>query len=186
MNATLPSTRPAIITSILSFYSQVHDTNAGIASQPRTVEVDDGWRPPPHRIVPNAPDSGVSTTQPLAFTCLRYEVLRPPYVVNFETDLVCSRCKALSTNMSHKQWHDWVSPDVPYVILCPGVPLHPTDRTAFQGVCAPGSFSRGTHPNTAAGCGPTRPRLENAERSSSHVLALGVYSSLSGPQRISK
>src|ERR1700722_16249134 len=85
MNATLPSTRPAISTSILFSYSQVHDTNAGIASQPRTVEVDDGWRPPPQRIVPNAPDCGASTTQPLAFTCLRYEVLRPSYVVSFGT-----------------------------------------------------------------------------------------------------
>jgi hypothetical protein len=72
MNATLPSTRPAIITSILFSYSQVHDTNAGIASQPRTVEVDDGWRPPPQHIVPNAPDCGASTTQPLAFTCTDY------------------------------------------------------------------------------------------------------------------
>jgi hypothetical protein len=54
------------------------------------------------------------------------------------------------------EWHDWVSPDVPYITLCPGLPLHPTDRPAFQGVCAPGSFSRDTHPNTTAGCGPTR------------------------------
>jgi hypothetical protein len=66
MNATLPSTRPVIITSILFSYSQVHDTNAGIASQPRTVEVDDGWHPPPQRIVPNAPDCSASTTQPSA------------------------------------------------------------------------------------------------------------------------
>jgi len=41
MNATLPSTRPAITNSILSSFSQLHDTNAGIASQQRTVEVDD-------------------------------------------------------------------------------------------------------------------------------------------------
>jgi hypothetical protein len=95
MNATLPSTRPAIITSILSFYSQVHDTNAGIASQPRTVEVDDGRRPPPQRIVPNAPDCGASTTQPLAFTCLRYEVSRPSSVVYFETAFSSARAQSI-------------------------------------------------------------------------------------------
>jgi len=33
-------------------------------------------------------------------------------------------CDKLTTNMSHKQWHDWVSPepDIPYATLCQGLP----------------------------------------------------------------
>jgi hypothetical protein len=34
-------------------------------------------------------------------------------------------CDKLTTNMSHKQWHDRVSPDIPYITLCPGLPVTP-------------------------------------------------------------
>ena len=29
----------------------------------------------------------------------------------------------LAANMSRKQWHDWVSPDIAYIALCPGLPI---------------------------------------------------------------
>jgi WD40 repeat protein len=32
-------------------------------------------------------------------------------------------CDKLGSNMSHKQWRDWVSPGVDYVELCPGLPV---------------------------------------------------------------
>ncbi len=32
-------------------------------------------------------------------------------------------CDKLVTNMTHQQWRDWVSPDVPYTILCPELPV---------------------------------------------------------------
>jgi WD40 repeat protein len=31
----------------------------------------------------------------------------------------------LVANMSHKQWHDWISPDIPYTAVCPGLPIAP-------------------------------------------------------------
>ena len=34
-------------------------------------------------------------------------------------------CDKLPTNMSHKQWRDWVSPAIPYIILCPGLAIAP-------------------------------------------------------------
>jgi WD40 repeat protein len=34
-------------------------------------------------------------------------------------------CNKLTTNMSHKQWHDWVASDIGYVPLCPGLPIAP-------------------------------------------------------------
>ncbi len=34
-------------------------------------------------------------------------------------------CDKLTTNMSRKQWHDWVSPDIEYAELCPGLPIPP-------------------------------------------------------------
>ena len=37
-------------------------------------------------------------------------------------DLLCNK---LTTNMSHKQWRDWVSPDIPYKMVCPGPPVAP-------------------------------------------------------------
>ena len=32
-------------------------------------------------------------------------------------------CDKLTANMSHKQWRDWVSPDIEYRELCPGLPI---------------------------------------------------------------
>jgi WD40 repeat protein len=34
-------------------------------------------------------------------------------------------CNKLTENMSHNQWRDWVSPDVAYIELCPGLPVAP-------------------------------------------------------------
>jgi len=34
-------------------------------------------------------------------------------------------CDKLPANMSHKQWRDWVSPAIPYIILCPGLAIAP-------------------------------------------------------------
>jgi WD40 repeat protein len=32
-------------------------------------------------------------------------------------------CDKFATNMSHKQWRDWVSPAIKYITLCPGLPI---------------------------------------------------------------
>ena len=34
-------------------------------------------------------------------------------------------CDKLATNMSHKQWRDWVSPDIDYIKVCPDLPVAP-------------------------------------------------------------
>ncbi len=34
-------------------------------------------------------------------------------------------CAKLTTNMSHKQWREWVSPDIDYIEACPGLPIPP-------------------------------------------------------------
>jgi WD40 repeat protein len=34
-------------------------------------------------------------------------------------------CDKLSTNMSYKQWRDWVSPGIGYITVCPGLPIAP-------------------------------------------------------------
>jgi S1-C subfamily serine protease len=34
-----------------------------------------------------------------------------------------SLCDKLSANMSHKQWRDWVSPDIAYISVCSGLPI---------------------------------------------------------------
>jgi WD40 repeat protein len=31
-------------------------------------------------------------------------------------------CAKVTHNMSHKQWDDWVSPQIPYIKVCPGLP----------------------------------------------------------------
>ena len=38
------------------------------------------------------------------------------------TDMLCSK---LTTNMSHKQWREWVSPDIAYIKACPDLPIPP-------------------------------------------------------------
>jgi WD40 repeat protein len=34
-------------------------------------------------------------------------------------------CDKLMSNMSHKQWRDWVSPAIGYITVCPGLPVAP-------------------------------------------------------------
>ena len=34
-------------------------------------------------------------------------------------------CAKLTTNMSHQQWRDWVSPDIDYIKVCPDLPIAP-------------------------------------------------------------
>jgi WD40 repeat protein len=40
-------------------------------------------------------------------------------------DPVSAMCAKLNTNMSHKQWRDWVSPDIDYIKVCPDLPIAP-------------------------------------------------------------
>jgi hypothetical protein len=35
-------------------------------------------------------------------------------------DMLCAK---LTTNMSHQQWRDWVTPDIDYINLCPDLPI---------------------------------------------------------------
>ena len=34
-------------------------------------------------------------------------------------------CDKLTANMSHKQWNEWVSPDIDYIKVCPDLPMPP-------------------------------------------------------------
>ena len=38
-------------------------------------------------------------------------------------DAMSALCAKLTTNMSHQQWRDWVSPDIDYIEACPGLPI---------------------------------------------------------------
>ena len=40
-------------------------------------------------------------------------------------DPASAMCQKLSTNMSHKQWRDWISPDIDYIKVCPDLPVAP-------------------------------------------------------------
>ena len=40
-------------------------------------------------------------------------------------DPTSALCAKLTTNMSHQQWRDWVSPDIDYIKVCPGLPIAP-------------------------------------------------------------
>ncbi len=40
-------------------------------------------------------------------------------------DPASAMCAKLTTNMSHKQWRDWVSPDIDYIKVCPDLPIAP-------------------------------------------------------------
>ena len=40
-------------------------------------------------------------------------------------DAASALCAKLTTNMSHQQWRDWVSPDIDYIKVCPGLPIPP-------------------------------------------------------------
>ncbi len=37
-------------------------------------------------------------------------------------DAASALCAKLTTNMSHQQWRDWVSPDIDYIPVCPDLP----------------------------------------------------------------
>ena len=37
-------------------------------------------------------------------------------------DAAPARCAKLNTNMNHQQWNAWVSPDIDYITVCPGLP----------------------------------------------------------------
>ena len=39
-----------------------------------------------------------------------------------DTTMLCGK---LTTNMSHSQWQDWVSPDIDYIRVCPDLPVAP-------------------------------------------------------------
>jgi hypothetical protein len=41
------------------------------------------------------------------------------------TDPASAMCAKLTTNMSHQQWRDWVSPDIDYIKLCLDLPIAP-------------------------------------------------------------
>jgi WD40 repeat protein len=38
-------------------------------------------------------------------------------------DATSALCAKLTTNMSHQQWRDWVSPHIDYIAVCPGLPV---------------------------------------------------------------
>ena len=38
-------------------------------------------------------------------------------------DAAPAMCAKLNTNMNHQQWRDWVSPDIGYDEVCPGLPV---------------------------------------------------------------
>ncbi|HZE17591.1 MAG TPA: WD40 repeat domain-containing protein [Mycobacterium sp.] len=40
-------------------------------------------------------------------------------------DPVSAMCVKLTTNMSHRQWNEWVSPDIGYIKVCPDLPIAP-------------------------------------------------------------
>ena len=40
-------------------------------------------------------------------------------------DPASAMCAKLTTNMSHQQWRDWVSPDIDYIKICPDLPVAP-------------------------------------------------------------
>jgi WD40 repeat protein len=48
--------------------------------------------------------------------------LWPPPALSAWPRLVCAK---LAQNMSHQQWRDWVSPDIPYTTVCPDLPIPP-------------------------------------------------------------
>jgi WD40 repeat protein len=41
-------------------------------------------------------------------------------------------CNKLGRNMSHKEWHEWVSPDIDYIEQCTGLPIPPDEPEARE------------------------------------------------------
>ncbi|HEX3545780.1 MAG TPA: TIR domain-containing protein [Mycobacterium sp.] len=52
--------------------------------------------------------------------------LFPPPALDAWATLLCAK---LTENISQQQWHDWVSGDIDYVELCPGLPIAPNGGT---------------------------------------------------------
>jgi WD40 repeat protein len=42
-------------------------------------------------------------------------------------DATTALCAKLTSNMSHQQWRDWVSPDIDYIQVCPRLPIAPDE-----------------------------------------------------------
>jgi hypothetical protein len=42
-----------------------------------------------------------------------------PVLEGWATEL----CAKLPRNMTRKEWREWVSPDIDYVVQCPGLPV---------------------------------------------------------------
>jgi WD40 repeat protein len=40
-------------------------------------------------------------------------------------DPASALCFKLTTDMSDKQWREWVSPDIDYIMACPDLPVAP-------------------------------------------------------------
>jgi WD40 repeat protein len=36
---------------------------------------------------------------------------------------VATLCSKLTSNISHQQWHDWISSSIGYITLCPNLPV---------------------------------------------------------------
>lgn len=49
-----------------------------------------------------------------------------PFPFNAQNTL----CEKIATNMSHRQWREWISPDIGYQLQCPGKPIAPDDQGA--------------------------------------------------------
>ena len=43
-------------------------------------------------------------------------------------------CKKIDRNMSHKEWREWVSPDIDYIKQCPDLPIPPDEPEATTAV----------------------------------------------------
>ena len=60
-------------------------------------------------------------------------------------------CAKLTTNMSHQQWRDWVSPDIDYIEACPGLPIAPDAQPTEQSTVNSG-LSRRSPPGNCRVC----------------------------------
>ncbi len=36
---------------------------------------------------------------------------------------VATLCSKIISNISHREWHDWISPTIEYITLCPALPV---------------------------------------------------------------